>query len=110
MAGKPTYTLDELSAIVGFRFDKPRYSLEEVAEMFEIPVESLKQDARDGRIEHVHRGRQRFMTPAQIVALIVQCTVKVSDPRRPRVTRTEVDAEERDRRRIAARNSRAKAA
>jgi hypothetical protein len=93
------------SATAG-RVEKILFTLEEVAAMTGFPLEPLKQDARDGRVEHVHRGRERYMTRVQIDKLIERCTVRVTSAAEPRSLRAEPGAAERDRRAVAARLAR----
>jgi len=78
------------------------YPLAEVAEMTGFTLSSLVADCRAGRIKHVHRGRERTMTRAQIDLLIEQSTVK---PTRARIA--VVDEDEMDRARAARRTGRA---
>jgi hypothetical protein len=85
----------------GGRLERILFTLEEVAEMTGFALEPLRQDARDGRIEHVHRGRERYMTRAQIDKLIDRCTVRVTSAAKPRSLQAERDTVERDRRRTA---------
>ena len=49
---------------------KLAYTLADVAEMTGFPLRPLLDDCRAGRIEHIRRGRERYMTPAQIRDLI----------------------------------------
>lgn len=46
------------------------YTLAEVAEATGFNLRGLEQDCRHGRVGHVHRGRDRLMTTAQVEALI----------------------------------------
>jgi len=85
----------------GGRVERILFTLEEVAEMTGFALEPLRQDARDGRIEHVHRGRERYMTRAQIDKLIDRCTVRGTSAAKPRSIQAERDTVERDRRRTA---------
>lgn len=63
--------------------DQPRltYTLAEVAEMTGFPLRPLLDDCRAGRVEHIHRGRERYMTPEQVHSLIESHRVMVKqDP------------------------------
>lgn len=51
------------------------HTLAEVAALTGFSERSLADDCRAGRIEHVHRGRDRLMTDEQIAALIREHTV-----------------------------------
>jgi hypothetical protein len=50
------------------------YTLEEVAKRTHFSLRSLKADCIAGRIDHVHRGRLRAMTPEQLARLIADHT------------------------------------
>jgi hypothetical protein len=87
--------------------EKLLWTLKEVAEMTGFPIGPLREDARTGRIEHVHRSRERFMTRAQIDKLIDRCTVRVSNTAMPRTAaEAEQIAMERFRARVARRLAR----
>ena len=60
------------------------FTLAEVSNKTGFALRSLELDCRAGRVEHVHRGRDRFMTAAQVELLIAGHT------KRP--TPTEMDA------------------
>jgi hypothetical protein len=50
------------------------YTLREVAEATGLPYRSLDDDARAGRFEHIHYGKYRRMTAAQVKALLLSNT------------------------------------
>lgn len=58
---------------------KLTHTLAEVAQLTGFSERSLADDCRAGRIEHVHRGRDRVMTDEQIAALIRAHTVRPAD-------------------------------
>jgi hypothetical protein len=60
--------------------DKLTYTLPEVSDLTGFPLGPLQEDCRRKRVEHIHSNRERFMTPAQIEALLAKRTVK-ADPR-----------------------------
>jgi len=66
--------------------EPPRlFTLKEVAERTGFSLRTLERDCRAGRVVHVHRGRDRMMTSAQIQMLVDQHTttpaVLMIDPR-----------------------------
>lgn len=62
---------DELSAL-------PRlFTLAEVAERTGFNLLGLARDCRAGRVEHVHRGRDRLMTAEQVEKLVMAHTTTV---------------------------------
>jgi len=83
-------------------YDKPVYSIDEVAEITRFKKRQLIEDCRAGRIEHIYRDRAHWMTPEQIEALFKQHTRK--PVARPRVEAA--DPDELDRRRAARRTGR----
>jgi hypothetical protein len=97
-----------------FVYTKRLYTLEEVAELTGFLLEPLKEDVRADRIEHVHRGRERYMTPAQIDKLIAQHTKKATNPTKSKLTTNaagrEVDVDAWTARKLAALDRRAGAA
>lgn len=48
------------------------FSLREVADTHQLSLPALTRAARAGHIEHVHVGRQRFMTEAQVSKLLAR--------------------------------------
>jgi hypothetical protein len=56
------------------------WTLEEVADRTGFALRTLQRDCRAGRIEHVHRGRDRLMTAAQVQKLIEQDTAALKSP------------------------------
>lgn len=54
--------------------EKSLYTLKEVAAKTNFSLRGLKADCIAGRIDHVHRGRLRAMTPEQLARLIADHT------------------------------------
>jgi hypothetical protein len=78
------------------------WTLKEVSEYTHFALRSLEVDCRAGRLEHVHRGRERLMTNAQVDALIASATKKA----RPTAPDTnQIKAQQRLDRMTAARQS-----
>jgi hypothetical protein len=50
------------------------YTLREVSDQTGFALRTLERDCRAGRVEHVHRGRERLMTAAQVQTLIEKHT------------------------------------
>ncbi len=52
------------------------WTLREVHERTGFALRTLERDCRAGRIAHIHRGRKRFMTTAQVEMLVTAHAVK----------------------------------
>lgn len=53
--------------------------LEEVAETYRLSLRSLSEQARKAKFEHIRYGNRRYLTDAQIAALLEQHTVRPAE-------------------------------